>query len=280
MAVELDAQLVSASDATPGTTRVSIRCQQSVAELIVLDPTTGKTLARRIDLSKAPVPGRARLLALATVELVSASWAELELGEGRRPPPTLGIQASAQERAAARSSAERRDARSPSLRAALGPQLLVPLSAAPVLAGAVLRVGRAPAGLVWSGTLMAARGEIDDPLGEVSLVTASAGAGLGWRANGGSWAASLGLEARFGGSWWSGAAKDPSQVSGHDFSAPFAAAGVGASVEYALSSRVSLLVLLNAEQILKPAYVRSAGQRAHGLEGRFIGAALGSSFAF
>jgi hypothetical protein len=133
---------------------------------------------------------------------------------------------------------------------------------------------------VWSSTLMVARGEIDDTLGEVSLLTASAGAGLGWRASWQSWAAGLGLEARLGGSWWSGVASDPSRVSAHEFFALFAAAGVGASAEYALSRRVSLQLLLSAEQVVKPAYVRSAGQRVHGLEGRFIGAAVGSSFAF
>jgi hypothetical protein len=279
VAVELDAQLVSASDATPGTTRVSIRCERNVAEIVVLDPTTGKTVVRSIDLSEAPVLGRARLLALATVELVSASWAELELAGGRRTR-SLGERASDRERAAARSSAGRRDARTPSVRAVLGPQLLLPLSDAPLLAGGLLRVARASAGPAWSGSLMVARGGLDDSLGEVSVVTASAGMGLGWRVSWRSWAASVGLEARLGSSWWSGSAREPSKVDGHDFAASFAAAGISGGAEYALSSRVGLQLLLTAEQVIKPVYVRSAGVRAHGLEGRFIGAALASSFAF
>lgn len=76
-AIELRATLVDgAPDAT--VTQVTASCRGTAAELMVIDPTTGKSLGRTVALTEAASNGRARLLALAIAELVSASWSELE----------------------------------------------------------------------------------------------------------------------------------------------------------------------------------------------------------
>jgi hypothetical protein len=74
--IELGAPL--ADEATPDVTRVTATCDQGLVVLTVDDPLTGKTLSRRLELDIDPPSARVRLLALAAVELVVASWIELE----------------------------------------------------------------------------------------------------------------------------------------------------------------------------------------------------------
>jgi len=284
VAVELDATLVAREQASSGTTRVSIRCRQTVADIAVLDPTTGKTLERSIDLRAAPKPGRARLLGLAAVELVSASWAELE-AEPSTAARSVGAQASPAEQTAARLAAGRRKEREldqsrRSLRLALMPQVTVPLSDAPLLAGGTMKLASAAPGLGWALEGALARASISEELGHISLVSASAGAGLGYRADLGAWWVTGELGARLGSSFWQGAASEPKLVQGHSYSANFSSVRLAASVDYELSELASLVLLLSAEQVIMPVYVRSAGRREHGLYGTWLGAGLGSSFAF
>lgn len=54
-------------------TRVSARCTDGIAELEVSDALTRKSVKRQIDVAAAGAIGRPRLLALAMIELVSAS---------------------------------------------------------------------------------------------------------------------------------------------------------------------------------------------------------------
>jgi len=60
---------------TPEATLVEVLCDGALVELRVHDPVTGKSLTRRIELAGK---GRERLLALAVMELLVASWVELE----------------------------------------------------------------------------------------------------------------------------------------------------------------------------------------------------------
>jgi hypothetical protein len=55
--------------------RVDVTCDGALVQLRVEDPLTGKSLSRRISLGDK---GRERLLALAVMELLVASWIELE----------------------------------------------------------------------------------------------------------------------------------------------------------------------------------------------------------
>jgi len=78
-------------------TAVSVTCSEAGVELRVADPLTQKTLSRTVRLSAAAPVVRPRLLALAIVELVSASWAELSWN----PEPTGVAAPAAGEREAA-----------------------------------------------------------------------------------------------------------------------------------------------------------------------------------
>jgi hypothetical protein len=60
----------------PAGTRVEVACAGALVELRVEDAVTGKSLVRRI--SPGARTGRERLLALAAMELLVASWIELE----------------------------------------------------------------------------------------------------------------------------------------------------------------------------------------------------------
>lgn len=66
----------SAPGPATAVTRVELTCQGELIEIRVHDPVTGKSLIRRI--SPGNRKGRERLLALAAMELVVASWIELE----------------------------------------------------------------------------------------------------------------------------------------------------------------------------------------------------------
>lgn len=65
-------------EADADSTQVAVVCEGSAARITVVDPVTGKSMARTIALVGTPRDARARLIALAVVELVIASWAELE----------------------------------------------------------------------------------------------------------------------------------------------------------------------------------------------------------
>src|SRR5262249_33713515 len=53
-------------------------CQGDTVVLRVDDPISGKSLSRDVDLAGAMPRARPRLVALALVELISASWSELD----------------------------------------------------------------------------------------------------------------------------------------------------------------------------------------------------------
>lgn len=85
VAIELRGSLRSHPD-TGNATHARARCIDGDARLEVDDPLTGKSLQRTVRLQRADPRARARLLALAIVELVAASWSELALSPAPRAP--------------------------------------------------------------------------------------------------------------------------------------------------------------------------------------------------
>ncbi len=65
---------------------VSAICADGLVVIEVDDPITHKSLSRAIDPSASPAPARSRLLALAIVELIHASWTELTFNPEPRVP--------------------------------------------------------------------------------------------------------------------------------------------------------------------------------------------------
>jgi hypothetical protein len=68
-----------------GDTRASVTCADTQATLRVDDARTAQPLSRIVDLDAAVPKGRARLVALAIVELISTSWTEIDSA-----PPVQG----------------------------------------------------------------------------------------------------------------------------------------------------------------------------------------------
>jgi hypothetical protein len=93
LGIELGALLTDEGPA-PDRTHVGVGCDEAGVRLTVDDPTTSKSLVRTIDLGSAAAKARARLLALAIAELITASWTELRIHPapvvkpvGPRAPP-------------------------------------------------------------------------------------------------------------------------------------------------------------------------------------------------
>src|SRR5689334_7065112 len=75
----------TASNEDPNVTRVTISCTGQWLRLEVLDPVSGKTLVRHLDLSTHDPSTRTRMLGLSTAELIAASWIELTARPAARP---------------------------------------------------------------------------------------------------------------------------------------------------------------------------------------------------
>ena len=94
---ELGVELVRWDSA--GVTVVQVTCDEMVARVQVRDPVTRKTVQRGLNLETVPERSRDRLVALATAELVIASWSEIEvIGDSSVeptgvPPPPEAVEA-------------------------------------------------------------------------------------------------------------------------------------------------------------------------------------------
>jgi len=78
-AIELHAERVPAEEIAPDVTRIDVTCESADAiALRVTDPLTSKVVARSVSVAGIDERARARTIALAVAELVSASWVELE----------------------------------------------------------------------------------------------------------------------------------------------------------------------------------------------------------
>jgi hypothetical protein len=86
---------VTTSPSSSESTQVRAVCPAALgsADIEVNDPLTGKSLRRTIALAAAGPAGQERLLALAIIELVSASWSELEYRAARVAPKEMVAQA-------------------------------------------------------------------------------------------------------------------------------------------------------------------------------------------
>lgn len=88
VAAELGALLVEEGETEAAeTTVVTVECGDETITLRVVDPVTGKTLERCIEEDSLHPVARDRFLALAIVELVAASWIELEVTPEPAVPP-------------------------------------------------------------------------------------------------------------------------------------------------------------------------------------------------
>jgi hypothetical protein len=171
-AIELRAALV---EETPdaATTQVEATCTAETVAIRVVDPTTGKSLERSVALWITPRRARARLVALAIAELVTASWYELERNPEPKAPPVVPL---APERA--REAARAVIARLPVEFAAVADANLLASGDWVVGGGARGEVWIAP-GIFLRFDGLAHYADLARPSGTVALTMASASAALG-----------------------------------------------------------------------------------------------------
>jgi hypothetical protein len=271
IAIELTGALAEPTDVTPDATRVAVVCTGELVELRVDDPITGKSLQRMIDLREAP-DARPRLLALAIVELVTASWTELDTNPDPKVPPA-GPRASPEVREAALATVHEQTpapARSRTRLVALAGGMGW-FSGTGVLAGGGVRLIRDDVRHVgWITDVMAHHGSARVSVGSVDIDALSAGAMLAQHA----WPSfgfHLGLGVRSGAVHLRGKPDPAEMLAGHAGWAPWG--GVVGLVSVALPATSHLVIDLGAESgyVVLPAGALVDRMRELAVEGAWIG---------
>ena len=190
---------------------VRVVCEGLRAEIEIDDPMTGKTIGRVVDLAAAAPVARPHLLALSIVELLAASWIELQ----SNPHPPAHPVGSDRDARSSRGGAGRRQQpagprRGPRLLAAVWPPRLRPPDRA-LLGGGSLVAGDVGRPLRLDGRRgVPARRAATSALGRVTADSASTlGALARARLDAGRAAVRAGLGVRGGGAWLSGTPADP-----------------------------------------------------------------------
>ncbi|HET6280181.1 MAG TPA: hypothetical protein VFH73_04420 [Polyangia bacterium] len=155
-------------------TVTTVRCSDDVASIEVYDPTSQRTVSRTISLDEADRVAWPHLLGLAVVELVLASWADVQSTPAattdRQPPASITKELKAEDR----NSPGRMTERGPSRRDLLGMFSVVKFAQAPILVGGDVRfTGRLSNRFRWSTDLSAHHGAQRTPLGNVYADLAS-----------------------------------------------------------------------------------------------------------
>jgi hypothetical protein len=237
--VELGALLVP-EGGNPGSdvTQVHVTCGPTTTMLRVDDPVTGKSLTREIDLSKEASAARPRLLALAIVELVSASWTELEANPQPKVKP-VGAVASPTAKAAAKKIVEDKlpppPAPPPSLRieALAGRRWFFPRTGPSNMFG--LRLGDDRIGSIgtlgWLADMVVEHAGVNDSLGTVNVDLVSASVAIVAQHHTDALSLRAGLGLRYGSARISGTPIDAAHVESSSLAGvwggPLVVAGVG-----------------------------------------------------
>jgi hypothetical protein len=273
LAIDLGA-LLSDPIGSGDTTHAIIGCHEALVSLRVDDPITGKSLIREIDLSSTPPRVRARLVALAVSELISASWTELELNADPAVPP-VGAVASPSARRSALSVVETHKPLLGSLRVealASGQFFLTEVGA---LWGGGLRVGQDRARRFgWSIDVLAHHGAATTALGEVVADTLTLGPTLFFQHR---WSR---VALRVGGGARGGAARLEGRPNGPGVHGAVAWSGwlgpmVGASLTVAPVRRLALGLSVEAGYVAVPFGGKVDGAREVSIDGPWIGVQLG-----
>jgi hypothetical protein len=280
VSIELGALLSDASDTSPDRTRATITCDGAVARLRVDDPITGKSLSRAIDLGASIPKARARLVALAVVELISASWTELEANPEPRVPPS-----------GPRPSIEARDAALATVLARTGGRDedrfrlevvgggLKFFSGTAVLAGGGLRLTRDESRLAWTVDLQAHHGTESVSLGRVSTDVTSVGAAVVARQAWSRWTLRVGGGARGGAVRLSGVPDATMGAQGRTFWAPWIGPLASGDVELVVTSRLVIDARVEGGYVVSPVGGLVSDQRAVAVDGAWLSVGIGAGMS-
>jgi hypothetical protein len=270
VSVELGALFSDAAGADR--THASVGCDGTVAVLRVDDPITGKSLSRTVDVGGAIPRARARLVALAVVELISASWTELDTNPQPQVPPS-GPAPSAEARRAALASVRvqtDRWARSRYHLSLLAGGLKF-FAKTDVLAGAELRVARdrvEPLG--WMIDAQAHRGSEMTSLGQVDTDVLGAGvAAVVHHAWSGS-TVHVGGGVRGGGARLSGVPNPMASVRGDRFWAPWVGPFALGSLELVVAERFTIETMIEGGYVVSPVGGLVSGLREVAVDGAWL----------
>jgi hypothetical protein len=237
VAVELRALLTSAEpdDRATTTTRAFASCRETVVALRVEDPVTGKALERGVDVHLADPSTHARLVALAIVELVAASWSELETNPRPAVPP-VERRAPAEEQVLAREAVEER--RPPPPFRLVTSAAAVRVLSGPSLWGVGLRLGHEAGWLGLAVELAGVRGGTATSLGRVTTEAVVVGASAFVRRAFGDLALRAGGGLRGGVVRMNGDPTNALQAAGEALVAPWGGPEVGGGATWSLTRRV------------------------------------------
>jgi hypothetical protein len=261
---------------------VEVGCRRERVFVRVDDPITDKSLERPVRLGRAAPAARSRLLALAIVELLVASWTELAArpaaaaapsDEPAPPPAPEPARKAAQAIARARLPRAPAGAEAPGRRLTLGAfaggaHVLGALAPA---AGLRLVVHRPRFSLSLDGR--AERASAPMPSGRAVLEAASVSPIVFARVDVGAFMFSAGAGARAGVGRLAGEPASPRYVAA-SFSAPYAGALTSLRAGRRLGGRLVLEVEAEAGLVIVPIEGLVEGVRETALEGAWVGATV------
>jgi hypothetical protein len=257
-------------------TRVNIACSGPWLRLQVLDPVSGKTLVRHLDLTSNDISTRTRMLALSTAELVAASWIELVAHPASRPH-IVEAKASAGARDTALGAAQKALTQPSFYR-------LEAVASAQRTGSADLLTLGGGLGASWvrngwqviGGDLLVETGSADVPLGTIRTLLASASVSVRIRQRLGWLAVEGGLGARGGLAYMRGVpAEMAPRPEAEAATFPWWGPMIMLRAEASVAERVAFAVGLEAGRVLYAADGRSAGQTAAAIDNQWVGITLG-----
>jgi hypothetical protein len=265
----------SASD-DPNVTRVTIACTGQWWRLEVLDPVSGKTLVRHLDLSAHDPSTRTRMLGLSAAELVAASWIELTTRPSARPH-IVEAKASPSARDAAVHAAQKVLALPSFYR-------LEAVAAAQRTGSADLLTLGGGAGASWvhngwrviGADVLVESGSEDVSLGTIRTLLASGSASLRIRQRLGWIAIEGGLGARGGLAFMQGeAAEITPRPAATAATLPWWGPMIMLRAEAAIAERVAFVVGLEAGRVMYAADGHAAGRTGSAIENQWVGITVG-----
>ncbi len=227
----------------PEATQVQVLCDGELVSLRVQDPVTGKSLMRRIALGDK---GRERLLSLAVMELLVASWIELEATPDPKVKPVDRRAKENARRSARRIAKQRLPPKNGRWRTTTSVLGAVSLASPGMHGGGGVRVELdGPNGYGWGADIVVQRTTHELELGDVSVSSIGGGLSVHAHRTWGAFRLRGALGARVGAVSMSGEPTDPDVADGGSFTARFAGPFARLTVGVEAARRVT--VQLSAE---------------------------------
>lgn len=287
VAIELGTsmRLDAEGDRRAALTRVTIACASEGITIRVDDGVTQKSLARTVDLATVAPDARTRLLALATAELVVASWIELTLDAP--PVPAIGPRPTRAATTEAADVVRRRSA------VAVRHRVILTTSAAasawtttpgPVMAAGlgvgVLHLATDIVG--WQASVQFERGlaRVAVEPGDVEMTTALQGdLALVVHGSAGRFKVSAGLGGFASLAFLRGVAAPGAGIEGRDARIPIAGPTCVARLAFRLDDRLAIALRVLGAVLALPAHLTADGHTVFRAEGARVGADLGLALA-